>query len=56
MLFDTIRENVVQHIRNIYKEVELHEERTCNKLLQVQIEWNRSVERNYKLSVLQDYF
>ena len=24
MLFDTTRENVVQHVRNIYQEAELH--------------------------------
>jgi len=45
-LFDTTRENVVQHIRNIYQEVELQEERTCKNFLQVQTEGNRSVRRN----------
>jgi len=46
MLFDTTRENVVQHIRNIYQEAELQEERTCKNFLQVQTEGNRSVQRN----------
>ena len=40
MLFDTTRENVVQHIRNIYQEAELQEERTCKDFLQVQMEGN----------------
>jgi hypothetical protein len=46
MLFDTTRENVVQHIRNIYQEAELEEERTCKNFLQVQTEGSRSVRRN----------
>jgi len=46
MLFDTTRENVVQHIRNVYQEAELQEERTCKNFLQVQMEGNRSVRRN----------
>jgi hypothetical protein len=46
VLFDTTRENVVQHIGNVYKEGELQEERTCKKFLQVQIEGNRRVKRN----------
>jgi hypothetical protein len=46
MLFDTTRENIVQHIRNIYQEAELHEERTCKNFLQVQTEGIRSVRRN----------
>ena len=46
MLFDTTRENVVQHIRNIYQEAELQEERTCKDFLQVQTEGKRSVKRN----------
>lgn len=45
-LFDTTRENVVQHIRNIYQEAELQEERTCKNFLQVQMEGKRSVKRN----------
>ena len=46
MLFDTTRENVVQHIRNIYQEIELQEEGTCKNFLQVQTEGKRSVQRN----------
>jgi len=46
LLFDTTRENVVQHIHNIYQEAELQEERTCKNFLQVQMEGNRSVRRN----------
>ena len=46
LLFDTSRENIVQHIRNIYQETELQEERTCKNFLQVQMEGNRSVKRN----------
>ncbi|MDR1681139.1 MAG: virulence RhuM family protein [Prevotellaceae bacterium] len=46
ILFDTTRENVVQHIRNIYQEAELQEERTCKNFLQVQIEGSRRVQRN----------
>ncbi len=46
LLFDTSRENIVQHIRNIYQESELEEERTCKNFLQVQTEGKRSVKRN----------
>ena len=46
LLFDTTRENIVQHIRNIYQEAELQEERTCKSYLQVQTEGNRSIKRN----------
>jgi Virulence protein len=55
MLFDTTRENIVQHIRNIYQEIELQEERTCKKFLQVQLEGSRSVKRsipNYNLDMI----
>ena len=37
-IFDTTRENVVQHIKNILIEGELSENRTCKKFLQVQTE------------------
>ena len=40
MLFDTTRENVIQHIRNIYQETELQEERTCKNFLQVRSSCN----------------
>ncbi|KAA6350763.1 hypothetical protein EZS27_001867 [termite gut metagenome] len=46
LLFDTTRENIVQHIGNIYKEGELLENRTCKDFLQVQVEGNRRVKRN----------
>ncbi len=46
LLFDTTRENVVQHVRNIYQEAELQKDRTCKDFLQVQTEGNRSVRRN----------
>lgn len=46
LLFDTTRENVVQHVRNIYQEAELQANRTCKNFLQVQTEGNRSVRRN----------
>ncbi|MDL2227274.1 virulence RhuM family protein [Bacteroidales bacterium OttesenSCG-928-K03] len=46
LLFDTTRENIVQHIRNIYQEAELQEDRTCKNFLQVQTEGKRSVKRN----------
>jgi hypothetical protein len=55
MLFDTTRENIVQHIRNIYQEAELQEERTCKDFLQVQMEGTRSVRRNipnYNLNMI----
>jgi len=40
-IFNTTRENVVQHIKNIIQEGELTEYRTCKKFLQVQTEGNR---------------
>jgi len=46
VLFDTTRENIVQHIKNIFQEAELQEDRTCKNFLQVQMEGNRSVRRN----------
>ncbi len=30
-LFDTTRENVVQHVRNIYQDTELQKDRTCKR-------------------------
>lgn len=55
LLFDTTRENVVQHIHNIIAEGELDENRTCKKFLQVQTEGSRSVKRqieHYNLDML----
>ncbi len=44
-LFQTSRTNVLEHIKNIYQEGELDKVPTCRKFRQVQIEGNRSVER-----------
>lgn len=45
-LYHTSRTNVVEHIRNIYKEGELEENLTCRNFRQVRIEGNREVNRN----------
>ncbi|SDY47878.1 virulence RhuM family protein [Lachnobacterium bovis] len=44
-LFQTSRTNVVDHIKNIYKEDELDESSTCRKFRQVRMEGNRQVTR-----------
>lgn len=44
-LFQTSRTNVVDHIKNIYEEVELDENSTCRKFRQVRMEGNRQVTR-----------
>jgi hypothetical protein len=44
-LFQTSRTNVVEHIKHIYEEGELEANPTCRNFRQVQIEGNRSVER-----------
>ena len=54
-IFDTTRENVVQHIKNILQDGELSENRTCKKFLQVQTEGNRQVKReieHYNLDMI----
>jgi hypothetical protein len=54
-IFDTTRENVVQHIKNILQESELSENRTCKKFLQVQTEGKREVKRkieHYNLDMI----
>ena len=54
-IFDTTRENVVQHIKNILQEGELPEFRTCKKFLQVQTEGSRQVKReieHYNLDMI----
>ena len=54
-IFDTTRENIVQHIKNILQEGELSENRTCKKFLQVQTEGNRQVKReidHYNLDMI----
>ena len=45
-LFHTTRENVGQHIRNIYKRAELQQERTRKDFFLVQKEGARTVNRN----------
>lgn len=45
-LYNTARQNIEYHIRNIYKDKELDENRTCKYFLQVQKEGNRNVKRN----------
>ncbi|NLA65363.1 MAG: virulence protein RhuM/Fic/DOC family protein [Leucobacter sp.] len=54
-LFETSRENVTMHIRNVYREHELAEEATCKKFLQVRTEGSRNVEReivHYNLDLI----
>lgn len=45
-VFNIERSVVTKHIRNIYKDKELEESRTCAKIAQVQIEGNRRIVRN----------
>ena len=45
-IYDTSRQNIEQHISNIYKDGELPKESTCKKFLQVQNEGGRRVSRN----------
>ena len=45
-IYDTTRQNINQHIANIYKDGELAENSTCKKFLRVQTEGKRQVERN----------
>ena len=45
-LFDCSTENVLMHLKNIYKEGELEEISTSKEFLVVQLEGNRNVERN----------
>jgi hypothetical protein len=55
VIFDTTRENVVQHIKNILQDGELSENRTCKKFLQVQTEGARQVKReidHYNLDMI----
>lgn len=47
-LFDTTRNNITMHIKNIYEEVELQEESTSKESLLVQNEGGRRVERKVK--------
>jgi hypothetical protein len=45
-IYDTSRQNINQHIANIFKDGELAENATCKKFLRVQTEGKRQVERN----------
>ena len=45
-IYKTTRQNIEQHIKNIYQDNELNEESTCKNFLQVQKEGNREVKRN----------
>ncbi len=44
-IFDVDRTVVVRHLRNIYRDGELDESRTCAKNAQVQVEGGREVKR-----------
>ena len=48
-IFDVDRTVIVRHLRNIYKDGELDENRTCAKNAQVQMEGGREVRRERKL-------
>lgn len=45
-IYKTSRQNIEQHINNIYNDKELDINSTCKKFLQVQKEGNRNVKRN----------
>jgi len=45
-IYKTTRQNIEQHIKNIYNDKELSTESTCKNFLQVQKEGNREVKRN----------
>lgn len=45
-IYKTSRQNIEQHINNIYKDEELKKDSTCKNFLQVQTEGNRQVKRN----------
>ena len=54
-LFDTTRNNITMHIRNIFEEGELSEDSTVKDYLTVQNEGSRKVSRNvtlYNLDVI----
>ena len=44
-VYKTTRQNIEQHINNIYQDKELDKNSTCKKFLQVQKEGNRNVTR-----------
>lgn len=45
-IYKTTRQNIEQHINNIYNDKELFIDSTCKTFLQVQKEGNRNVKRN----------
>jgi hypothetical protein len=47
-LFDTSPQNMTLHLKSIYEDGELEEERTCKEYLQVRMEGSRSVRRRIK--------
>lgn len=47
-LYQTSSQNIEMHIKNLYNESELEEDRTCKFDLQVQIEGNREIKRTVK--------
>ena len=49
LLFETTRQNLDYHINSIYAQNELEEGATCKKILQVQIENNRQVNRTISI-------
>lgn len=54
-MFWVTSQNITLHIKNIYKDQELHEKATCKESLQVQTEGNRTIKRKirvYNLDVL----
>ena len=54
-LFQTTRQNISQHLQNIYEEEELKMEATCKNFLQVRLEGGREVSRSleyYNLDVI----
>jgi len=48
-LFDITPQTVARHLKNIYQEGELEENRTCTKNVQVALEGEREVSRSVKL-------
>lgn len=47
-LYQTKPQNITQHIKHIYEDGELDENRTCKNYLQVRTEGNRQIKRNTK--------
>ncbi len=48
-IFNVTPQNVTLHLKNIFRDGELHEQGTCKDFLQVQKEGNREVKRTVKL-------